>query len=82
VLLAWARSGAASQDAAWRTRFDLPMHWQPPSFPMSGADVVAQGVPAGPRVGEILRALEAWWVAGDFNADETALRTKLRTLIA
>ena len=38
---------------------------------------MALGVPAGPRVGELLRALEAWWIAGDFAADEAALRAKL-----
>ena len=47
---------------------------------VGGADVMALGVPAGPRVGELLRALEAWWIAGDFAADETALRAKLKEL--
>ena len=41
---------------------------------------MALGVPAGPRVGEILRALEAWWIAGDFAADEAELRAKLKEL--
>jgi poly(A) polymerase len=39
---------------------------------------MALGIPAGPRVGILLRAVEAWWIAGDFVADETALRAKLR----
>ena len=58
VLIAWARSGAAPDDPAWRDRFALPERWQPPRFPLGGADVMALGVAAGPRVGEILRALE------------------------
>jgi len=37
-------------------------------------------VPAGPRVGALLRALEAWWIAGDFTADRPALLAKLREL--
>ena len=37
---------------------------------------------AGPRVGELLRALEAWWIAGDFAADETALRAELQQMVA
>lgn len=41
---------------------------------------MAVGVPAGPRVGELLRALEAWWIAGDFTADEATLRSKLDAL--
>ena len=62
------------------TRFALPERWQPPRFPLGGADVMALGVPAGPRVGELLRALEAWWIAGDFAADEAALRVRLGEL--
>jgi poly(A) polymerase len=36
-----------------------------PVFPARGADVVARGVPKGPKVGEVLtRAREAWLAAG------------------
>ena len=41
---------------------------------------MALGVPAGPRMGKLLREVEAWWVGGDFMADEAALRAKLREL--
>ena len=77
VLLAWTRSGDPPQSKAWRERLALPERWQPPRFPLGGADVMALGLPAGPRVGELLRTLEAWWIAGDFAADEAALRAKL-----
>jgi poly(A) polymerase len=82
VLIAWARSGDGPTSDAWRMRFALPERWLPPRFPISGADVMALGVPAGPRVGELLRSLEAWWLAGDFAADESALRAKLAELAA
>jgi poly(A) polymerase len=58
------------------------VRWQPLRFPISGADVMALGVSAGPRVGELLRALEAWWVAGDFAADAAALRAQLQRMVA
>jgi poly(A) polymerase/tRNA nucleotidyltransferase (CCA-adding enzyme) len=32
-----------------------------PVFPLQGRDVLALGIPAGPRVGEILGAVRAWW---------------------
>jgi poly(A) polymerase len=80
LLLAWARSAAPNTDPAWHERLELPQRWQPPKFPLGGADVMALGVSAGPRVGELLRALEAWWIAGDFAADAEALRAKLREL--
>jgi poly(A) polymerase len=80
VLLAWARAGDPPDSRDWRERLALPERWQPPQFPVGGADVMALGVPAGPRVGELLRALEEWWVAGDFAADAAALRARLAEL--
>jgi poly(A) polymerase len=80
ILMGWARSGQAPEDPAWRERYGLAQRWQPPRFPLGGADVVAAGVPPGPRVGELLRAIEACWIAGDFMADELALRAKLAQL--
>jgi poly(A) polymerase len=77
VLIAWARSGEPPDNAVWHARFALAERWRPPRLPVGGTDVMALGVPAGPRVGELLRALEAWWIAGDFAADEAALRAKL-----
>jgi poly(A) polymerase len=80
VLIAWARAGDPPDSVAWRQRLALPQRWPAPRFPLKGADVLALGVPAGPRVGEILRALEDWWIAGDFAADESALRAQLDVL--
>src|SRR5262245_6416050 len=80
VLVGWARSGQAPEDRAWRDRYALAERWQPPSFPLAGADVVAAGVPPGPRVGALLRAIEAWWIAGDFTAEAAALRAKLQQM--
>ncbi len=80
VVLAWARSGHAPEDPAWQRRYTLPERWQPPRFPLGGGDVMAAGLAPGPRVGELLRALEAWWIAGDFMADEVALRARLHQM--
>jgi poly(A) polymerase len=81
TLIAWARSADPPASEGWRGRFALPDRWQPPRFPLGGADVLALGLPAGPRVGEVLRALEAWWIAGDFVADDAALRAKLAEMV-
>jgi poly(A) polymerase len=80
VLILWARSGDAPEDASWRHRFSLPARWPRPIFPLRGADVLALGVRAGPRVGELLRAVESWWIEGGFTADEAALRARLAEL--
>jgi poly(A) polymerase len=81
VLLAWARAGAPGSDASWLRLWTLPQRWAAPTFPLSGDDVMALGVPAGARVGAILRSLEAWWIDGGFAANESTLRKKLRALV-
>ena len=56
--------------------------WRPKHLPVGGDDILALGVPAGPRVGAILRALEAWWVADDFAPDRAACLAEARRLVA
>lgn len=52
-----------------------------PIFPLEGRDVVALGVPKGPRVGALLRATRAWWLQGGCTATQDACRAELqRTL--
>jgi poly(A) polymerase len=53
-----------------------------PVFPLEGRDVVALGVPPGPRVGEVLRVARAWWLDGGCIADADACREQARGLIA
>lgn len=52
--------------------------WTPPDYPIGGADVAALGIAPGPRVGELLRRVEEWWIMGDFAADADACRAELR----
>lgn len=52
--------------------------WSPPRFPLRGRDLVAFGLPAGEAVGEVLAAVERWWIEGDFAADAAACREKAR----
>ncbi len=55
--------------------------WEKPVFPLTGADVLQAGIPAGPRVGEILGALEDKWVEGNFNADRATLVARLQSMV-
>ena len=64
------------------TRWPLPKAWQPKRLPVGGDDILALGVPAGPRVGALLAALEAWWVAHDFAPDRAACLAEARRLLA
>jgi poly(A) polymerase len=49
----------------------------PPVFPLEGRDVVARGVPAGPRVGALLRQVRQWWMDGGCVADRPACLAQL-----
>jgi poly(A) polymerase len=48
-----------------------------PVFPLEGRDVVARGVPAGPRVGALLRDVRQWWMDGGCVADRSACLVQL-----
>ena len=70
----WLDGDSAPGWAALRTRLDaLPR----PIFPLEGRDVLALGLPPGPRVGQLLRAVRAWWLQGGCCADVAACRAEL-----
>jgi poly(A) polymerase len=64
--------------AAWAGLINLAQSWTPPPFPLNGADIKALGVAEGPQVGELRRAVEAWWIAQDFAPDRQAALAELR----
>lgn len=47
--------------------------WKAPDFPVAGKDLLAQGHVPGPKVGEILAALERAWIESDFQLSKQAL---------
>jgi len=73
MLIAWARSGADGDDPQWRNALALPERWQVPAFPLRGADLVALGELKGPEIGELLRRLEAEWIADGFAGSREQL---------
>lgn len=85
VLLAWAAAAARQRGVltrdeaeAWRALLDEARAWRRRDLPVKGRDVLALGVPAGPKVGEAIDALTAWWEEGDFAADRAACLAELR----
>ena len=79
ALLAARRLVPAAEIETRRTKIAA---FEPPAFPLSGRDVVDQGVARGPAVGVILRDIERWWLAEDFKPDQTALRRRLQAMVA
>ncbi len=54
--------------------------WKKPAFPISGADALAAGISAGPRVGELMARLEQEWLDGNFSLNRASLLARLKEL--
>lgn len=79
VRFAWSMDSALTVED-WAELLRLPEHWTAPRFPVSGADLASRGVPAGPKMGQVLKRLEDWWMAAGFPADKQAVLDQLDTL--
>ena len=79
--LAWARSGDGAGDVTRAERLGLPQRWQAPELPVRGSDVLALGIPAGPAVGSMIAAFEAWWIARGYPDDPKQIADKLKELV-
>ena len=84
ALLAWAaeRVRGFNHDDGWRKLLETAEEWlvAPAAFPLRGGDVLALGVTPGPRVGELLRAVEDWWIAAGFKPLRDEALKKLKDL--
>jgi poly(A) polymerase len=71
--LAHGREGAPLRDRLAAT--------PSPRFALAGRDALALGVPPGPRVGKLVRAVREWWLEGGCLADPAACRAELARLL-
>jgi len=62
----------------WTEIFAAIRSWKDRPLPISGADIVALGVPAGPKVGALLDAATTQWIGSNFTAskDDLLVRAK------
>ncbi len=80
ALLAWAGSDRAAAAVQWRAMLAMARTWAPPTLPLTGAEVMAAGVPEGPMVGAVLREVETWWIDNDFLDDKLSLVERLKAV--
>lgn len=86
ALLAWAGELAseahlpAERTRVWTHIVETARDWTHLKFPLRGRDVMAFGINDGRRVGELLKAVEAWWTDQDFRPDREACLKKLDEL--
>jgi poly(A) polymerase len=79
ALLAWS---GADDGADWAGLLRTADAWTPKSLPLTGGDVLERGIARGPAVGEYLRAVEAWWIDGNFAAGRNDCLARLDLEIA
>jgi poly(A) polymerase len=80
AFIAWAGDPNPRVTAQWRGLLALARGWVRPAFALSGDEVIAAGVPAGPKVGAVMREVEAWWIDADFPDDKLALVERLKAV--
>ncbi len=79
VKLAWAGAGGEKAQQ-WRALLTHGQMWTPPKMPLTGDEVMAAGVPAGPKVGVIMREVEDWWIDADFPDDKLSVIERLKAV--
>lgn len=78
VHLASAKSRASLTDQAWLRMLKLPSRWVPPSFPVTGRDLLDLGFPSGPDLGRELKRLEDYWIGTDFKSTKHELLESIK----
>jgi len=74
----WLEGG---ESPAWDSLRDRLRSLPVPIFPLEGRDIVAMGVLPGPKVGDVLRTVRAWWLAGGCVAAKPDCLTEAGRLI-
>jgi poly(A) polymerase len=80
LMLGWAGSQRNAAGMQWRALLPMAQSWPRPTFPLTGAEVIAAGVPEGPLVGEVMREIEAWWIDQDFIDDKLSIVERLKSV--
>ena len=88
LALAAARARADDDAAALSEAGNLlrltayALKWQKPVFPLKGGDLTAIGAAPGPKLGAVLKNLEAEWVASNFTLGRDALLERAAKALA
>jgi poly(A) polymerase len=77
-LLAWSRRDEPPPAAERRERMRHIEDWRMVAFPLSGKDLVAEGIAPGPEMGDLLRDIEEWWLDEGRRPDRAACLERLR----
>jgi poly(A) polymerase len=73
LLHAWANAGTGPEDPVLLPALERLRVAEIPVFPVTGRDLLAAGVKAGPGIGEALARAQAAWIDSGFSLDRDAL---------
>ncbi len=82
LALAQVELGAPPADAAFAAADRFLAETREPKLPFGGAELIARGVAAGPRVGETLRVVQALWIRAGFPEEPHRLARLLDEAVA
>jgi len=74
-------TSAMATAARWLKLVERAKAFDKPTFPLSGADVIASGISPGPDVGRLLGELEDAWVQANFSFSREKLLTRLQDAV-
>ncbi len=78
LLLAQAEAPANADGAGFARARRFLSETPAPNSPVSGKDILALGIAAGPRVGEVLQDFERLWVEAGFPSDDVSVERLVR----
>lgn len=82
AMLRWAGDVKRNYNAVqWRALLPMIESWKPPKLPLDGHHVRLAGVADGPKIGEVLREVEEWWIDTDFTTDEYSLIERMKAIV-
>jgi poly(A) polymerase len=82
IMLAEAESKATASGAAFVAADRFLADAPEPQLPISGADLIARGIPTGPLVGRVLRIFQALWIRDGFPREPETLTRLLEEALA
>ena len=81
VRLGWAGDENSKRATQWRALLAHAESWTRPKFPLTGEQVMHAGAPPGPKVGEVMREVEDWWIDADFTDDQFSIMERLKAVV-
>lgn len=74
--------GLAVDPEAWSPLAEYARDWNEPQFPLSGCDVLAEGIAPGIRVGQLLACVREWWFTENCVPNRSACIAEMRRILS